>query len=96
VTLSSFEINDITMAKQFFDKILESETFGDRNRHYFVDLCLAKNQKQFLRLTRSDLIVDKNGKTHYERQTVRVFEEQMGMLIESISTVFGRYSARTQ
>lgn len=82
------------MTKQFFEKILESETFGEGNRHYFVDLCIAVNHKPFLRVTRSDRVVNKNGKEHYERQTVRVFEEQLGMLIESMSNVFGRYNAR--
>lgn|GEM_PF-3032098 len=76
------------MAMQFFDKILESETFGEGDRHYFVDLCMAVNHKLFLRLTRSDRIIGDDGEVHYRRQTVRVFDEQLGMLIESMSNVF--------
>jgi len=35
------------MTKQVFDEILESETFGEDNRPYFLDLCMAANYKPF-------------------------------------------------
>jgi hypothetical protein len=82
------------MKRRIDSNVLEPETIGEGNRHYFVDLCLAVNNKQYLRMVRSDRIIDENGKVTYKREMIRVFEENLGPLIDAMSNVFGRYNAR--
>lgn len=80
--------------KKPFESLLETEMFGEGNRFYFVDLCMAQNSTTYLRITRSDRVLDKDGKIRNKKQVVRIFEEQMGILIEAMSMVFRRYNSR--
>ena len=80
--------------KKSRENLLETETFGDGARHYFVDLRLAKNNSPYLQITRSDRIKPQDKKPKYKRVVVRVFEEEIGMLIEAMSMVLGRYNAQ--
>jgi DNA repair protein RadC len=77
-----------------FENLLETETFGDGRRHYFVDLRMAKNNTLYLQITRSDLVTGDDETAKYERAEVRVFEEEIGMLIDVMSMVLGRYNAQ--
>ena len=66
---------------------LDSESFGENGRVFFVDLMQAKNRKPYLQITRADY------KAHekYERSSVILFEEDFGFLIEALSMVLTRY-----
>ena len=77
-----------------FSNLLETEMFGDGIRHYFVDLRMARNHTPYLQITRSDRVTGENEPAKYERAEVRIFEEEIGMLIEAMSTVLGRYNAQ--
>jgi DNA repair protein RadC len=79
-----------------FENLLETETFGDGRRHYFVDLRMAKNNTPYLQITRSDRVTGENDAAKYERAEIRVFEEEIFMLIEALSMVLGRYNAGQQ
>ena len=68
---------------------LDSEMFGEKNgRVYFVDLVMARNNKPFLAITRSDKV----GSNEYRRDRVVIFEEEISMLIEALSMVLTRYT----
>ncbi|MEJ2884668.1 UPF0758 domain-containing protein [Pedobacter sp. GR22-6] len=64
--------------------ILESETFGSANRHYFLDFKRASNNSNYIQITRSDRLADNT----YKRSSVCVFEEDFTFLIESFSMLF--------
>lgn len=66
---------------------LDSERFGERGRHYFIDLLQAKNNKPYLQITRSDV-----KDQRYERSTIILFEEDFGFLVEALSMVLTRYA----
>jgi DNA repair protein RadC len=78
---------------KFFNNLLESETFGEGRRHYFVDLRLATNHTLYLEITRSDRKGADDKTPHYERVSVRIFEEEIGMLIGAMSMILERYNA---
>jgi len=81
--------------KNPFGNLLETEVFGDGRRHYFVDLRMAKNNTAYLQITRSELVSgEHDADAKYERAEVRIFEEEIGMLIEAMSMVLGRYNAQ--
>jgi len=67
---------------------LDSESFGEEGRLYFVDLMLASNQKPYLQITRADY------KAHekYERSSIILFEQDFEFLIEALSMVLTRYT----
>lgn len=67
---------------------LDSESFGEEGRLYFVDLMQARNKKPYLQITRADY----KAKDKYERSTVILFERDFGFLVEALSMVLTRYT----
>jgi len=67
---------------------LDSEMFGEKGRHYFIDLNVARNHSRYLRITRSD----KAEGDQYQRTQLILFEEDFGFFIEALSMVLGRFS----
>lgn len=66
--------------------ILDSETFGDDKRQYFIDLKKAKNNTHYLRITRRDEEKNKVCK----RTQIILFEDDLGFFVEALSMVLGR------
>lgn len=66
------------------NKILASESFCSAGRHYFLDFKLARNNSNYICITRSD----SQGDGSYLRQSVRIFEEDFHMLIGCLSSLF--------
>lgn len=66
------------------DNILASENFCCGSKHYFLDFKIAKNNSNYICITRSDLQPDGT----YQRQTVTVFEEHFHVLIGCMSSLF--------
>lgn len=79
-------VNDTAMA--IIKNRLDSESFGEKGRVFFVDLMQAKNNKPYLQITRAD----HNGKAFFERSSVILFEEDFSFLIEALSMVLTRYT----
>lgn len=67
---------------------LDSEHFGDQERHYFVDLMAAKNKQPYLQITRSD--TKESGQ--YDRSTIILFERDFEFFVEAVAMVLRRYS----
>jgi len=66
------------------DNILASENFCCGSKHYFLDFKIAKNNSNYICITRSDSQPDGT----YQRQTVTVFEEDFHVLIGCMSSLF--------
>jgi len=66
------------------NNILASESFSCGGRHYFLDFKLARNNSNFICITRSDSRPDGS----YLRQSIRVFEEEFHMMIGCLSSLF--------
>lgn len=66
------------------NEILASESFYSAGRHYFLDFKLARNNSNYICITRSDSQSDGS----YLRQSVRIFEEDFHMLIGCLSSLF--------
>ena len=64
--------------------ILASENFSCGSKHYFLDFKLARNNSNFISITRSDSQPDGS----YRRQSVTIFEEDFHMLIACMSSLF--------
>ncbi|WP_461791465.1 UPF0758 domain-containing protein [Pedobacter sp.] len=64
--------------------ILASENFSCGNKHYFLDFRIAKNNSNYISITRSDSQPDGS----YAKQTVRVFEEDFHILLGCMSSLF--------
>jgi hypothetical protein len=64
--------------------ILASENFSCGNKHYFLDFRIAKNNSNYISITRSDAQPDGS----YAKQTVRVFEEDFHILLGCMSSLF--------
>ncbi|MGF7077728.1 hypothetical protein [Mucilaginibacter sp. UYCu711] len=67
---------------------LDSEHFGDEDRHYFVDLMEAKNKKPYLQITRSDT----KEPGQYDRSTIILFERDFEFFVEAVAMILRRYS----
>jgi DNA repair protein RadC len=63
---------------------LESETFGNGKRNYFIDFNRAANNSNYIQISRSDLQPDGS----HRRSSVCIFEEDFTFLIESFSMLF--------
>ena len=63
---------------------LASESFGSSARHYFIDFSVARNNSDYIKITRADL--QPGGE--YKRRSICVFEEDFHFLVESFSMVF--------
>lgn len=75
-------------AKPKFSNIIDSETFGEGNRHYFIDIKKTVNNTPYLCITRSDK--QDNG---YKRNQLILFENDLHFFIEALTMVLGRLSA---
>ncbi|CAM4211678.1 hypothetical protein SAMN06265348_10647 [Pedobacter westerhofensis] len=65
-------------------KILASESFLSRGKHYFLDFKIAENNSNYINIVRSDSQPDGS----YTRQCVTVFEEDFDLLIGCLSSLF--------
>lgn len=72
--------------------ILESETFGNGNRNYFIDFARASNNSNYIKITRSDRQADDS----YKRNSVVVFEDDFLFLVESLSMLFTSAAHRAE
>jgi hypothetical protein len=63
---------------------LATETFSNRNMHYFLDFKVAENNKKYIRITRSDQLRDQT----YMRSQVVIFEEDFHFLIQAFASLF--------
>ncbi|WP_316757634.1 UPF0758 domain-containing protein [Pedobacter aquatilis] len=66
------------------NKVIASESFSNGSRHFFLDFMLARNNTNYIRITRSD--EQKDGT--YARSTVRVFQEDFEFLIGCFAALF--------
>jgi len=65
---------------------LASENFSHGKKHYFIDVKKAANDSHFLLITSSE----QYGEGEYHRQTVQLWEEDLGMFVEGLSMVLRR------
>lgn len=65
---------------------LASENFAHGKKHYFIDVKKAANDSHFLLITSSE----QYGEGEYYRQTVQLWEEDLGMFVEGLSMVLRR------
>lgn len=66
------------------NNILASESFTYGSRHYFLDFKIARNNSNYISITRSDSQPDGS----YSRQSIIFFEEHFHVLIGSLSALF--------
>jgi len=66
------------------NNIIATETFSSAGKHYFLDFKIAKNNSNYIRITRSDSQSDGS----YKRQSVTVWEEDFHVLIGCLSSLF--------
>jgi DNA repair protein RadC len=64
--------------------ILASESFSCGSRHYFLDFKLARNNCNYISITRSDA----QPECSYRRQSIAFFEEHFHVLIGCLSSLF--------
>ncbi|MFD2871963.1 DUF3276 family protein [Mucilaginibacter ximonensis] len=74
--------------KNLGKNLLDSESFGGKGRHFFVDLVKAKNNEPYLQITRADY----KDEQFYERSSVILFEEDFDFFVEALSMVLTRYT----
>lgn len=63
---------------------LATETFSNRNMHYFLDFKVAENNNKYIRITRSDQQADQT----YVRSQVVIFEQDFHFLIQAFASLF--------
>ncbi|WP_316818436.1 UPF0758 domain-containing protein [Pedobacter nyackensis] len=63
---------------------LATETFSNRNMHYFLDFKVAENNSNYIRIARSDQQPDQS----YVRSQVVIFEEDFHFLIQAFASLF--------
>jgi len=80
---------DMTNQQRQRTGILDSEGFTNRNRQYYFDIKLPRDQQYYLRITRRDQVKDET----YERREIIFFEEDISFMVEAITMLLGRYSA---
>lgn len=73
-------------------QILESETFGNGKRTYFIDFAQASNDSEYIKITRSDRQADNS----FKKSSVVIFNDDFEFLIESFSMLFTRMIHRQQ
>lgn len=64
--------------------ILASESFSCGSRHYFLDFKLARNNSNYISISRSDAQPDGS----YRRQSIAFFEEHFHVLVACLSSLF--------
>ncbi|MCX3265638.1 DUF3276 family protein [Pedobacter agri] len=65
-------------------KNIYSESFSNRERHFFIDMKRTAKGNLYLKITRSDQSVDGS----YNRSSIIIFEEDFECFITSLSSVF--------
>lgn len=70
----------------------DSEFFGDGDRYYFIDVVQYDCTRHFISITRSDR--DPVGKG-FHRTKIVLWEDDLPVFIEALTTVLGRFSAGT-
>jgi DNA repair protein RadC len=68
--------------------ILESEMFGEGKRHYFIDMKKARNNSNYLRISRTDKVAENK----FQRSGLVIFEQDMRFFVEALTMVLGRWS----
>lgn len=68
--------------------ILDSEMFGNSERHYFFNIKKTRNDRSFLQITRLNL----GGDEVYKRTQVIFFEDDLPFFVEAVSMLLGRFS----
>jgi len=71
-------------------RVLETETFGEGKRHYFMDIKRAKNNSCYLRISRSDKVEEDK----YQRSQLVVFEQDLVFFVEALAMVLNKWSHR--
>ena len=71
-----------------YPPIIDSESFGDGSRHYFIDIRNTADNRPYLQITRSDA-VDQG----YRRNFIIIFESDLPFFVEALSMLLGRFSA---
>lgn len=64
--------------------IIASESFSSGGKHYFLDFKIARNNSNYIRITRSDSQPDGS----YKRTSISVWEEDFYVLIGCFSSLF--------
>jgi hypothetical protein len=72
-------------AKSKFSNLLDSETFGEGNNRYFIDLKQTAGHAPYLRITRSE--------NYDSRSQIIIFEPDLHFFVEALSMVLGRLTA---
>ena len=68
----------------------DTEYFGDGDRYYFLDIIDIGDDRHYLAITRSDKHPSGKG---YLRNQVILFEDDLFLFVEALTTVLGRLSA---
>ncbi|MBO9674139.1 MAG: hypothetical protein J7577_11885 [Sphingobacteriaceae bacterium] len=66
------------------NKIIATESFSSKGRHFFLDFMLAKNDTNYISITRSD--EQRDGS--YIRNRVNIFQEEFEFLISAFASLF--------
>jgi DNA repair protein RadC len=64
--------------------IIASESFSSAGKYYFLDFKIARNNSNYIRITRSDSKPDGT----YERSSLSVWEEDLPIFIACLSSLF--------
>ena len=71
-----------------FTPIVDSESFGRKTNHYFIDLKKTKDNRPFLSITQSKAKDDS-----FVRHQVIIFESDLHFFMEALTMLIGRFSA---
>lgn len=76
---------------QMKNKIIATESFSSKGRHFFLDFMIAKNDTNYISITRSDEQQDGS----YVRNRVNIFQEEFEFLISAFASLFrsGAYAS---
>ena len=68
--------------------VLDYETFGDRNRQYFLDIKQTANKRPYLAIIRRD----QTGDDTCTRSQIILFEDDLQFFVEAVTMLLGRYA----
>lgn len=71
-------------SKDMKNQVLATESFSAGKKHYFLDFNVAKNNSQYITITRSDWQEDGT----YKRSQVTIFQEDFEFWIEAMASLF--------
>ncbi|MBT2564661.1 hypothetical protein J7E50_25825 [Pedobacter sp. ISL-68] len=66
------------------NRIIATESFSSKGRHFFLDFMLAKNDTNYISITRSDEQQDGS----YVRNRVNIFQEEFEFMISAFASLF--------